>query len=29
MMKADEISMEVEGISNLPAYLQRFLAEHA
>ncbi|MDE3004433.1 MAG: hypothetical protein OXU33_11830 [Gemmatimonadota bacterium] len=29
MMKADEISMEVEGINNLPAYLQRFLAEHA
>ena len=29
VMKAEEISMEVEGISNLPAYLQRFLAEHA
>jgi len=29
VMKADDVSVEVEGISNLPPYLQRFLAEHA
>lgn len=29
VMKADDVSIEVEGINNLPPYLQRFLAEHA
>ena len=29
VMKADDVSIEVEGINNLPPYLQRFLAERA
>ena len=29
VLKGDDASFEVEGITNLPAYLQRFLAEHA
>ncbi|MGB1779265.1 MAG: hypothetical protein ACPHQP_06905, partial [Longimicrobiales bacterium] len=28
-MRADDVSVEVEGILNLPPYLQRFLAERA
>jgi hypothetical protein len=29
VMRADDVSVEVEGILNLPPYLQRFLAERA
>lgn len=29
VLSTEDASFEIEGISNLPAYLQRFLAEHA
>lgn len=29
LLKTEDASFEVEGITNLPVYLQRFLAEHA